>query len=221
MLACGVCGREIEVGVGVKGDECPHCRAPARWRALPSVLSDLVLPRMAPGLRETKPLLGFAVANMEEKCLRPTFPQITSVSLYGSFLPGHIEGVDICDLRRFPDASFCGVYGVSVFDFVVDQAAALRECARVTAPGGVFVTSVLHGHLVDRELPPVILRQVHKRPGYFEYLPDDVKLHAVQVGRGTFVRMMGRAGWSNPRYHLRQGLLAGVDTDWFLGSRAL
>lgn len=211
--ACGHCGAAVGVGVvDPREDYCPACGAPARLRALAAALAWALRGREVGG----KALLGFAVTRAELEVVRRWAPQVMSVSLFGSYRQEHTEGVDIRDLGRFAPASFSGVFGSLIFDYFVEHAQAIRECARVTEPGGFFLTHISAVRLIDGELPPVARGVVRKRAGYFEYLPEDARVESVHTGRTSFLNALSAAGYLAGHCAILDEL-SGAVTDWFLG----
>lgn len=210
---CQLCNKDM----GIMGDKdnCPHCSSPSRTRMLPIVLNALK-DRIPIDLAQSKPLLGFAMTSMERTILNKVFPVLTSVSLYGNYGKDHIEGCDVRDLSRFPDASFSGVFSILVFDYFIEIDTALAECTRVTAPGGIFITCIANGRLVDGEMPPVITKIIKKTETYFPYIPDNANMPSIKVGRETFVNAMKRVGYQAAHYSIQDDV-SGEKTDWFIG----
>jgi SAM-dependent methyltransferase len=202
---------EIMVGKG----NCPHCGSASRTRMLPIVLNALK-DRIPLSLVQSKSLLGFAMTSMERTVLNKVFPVLTSASLYGNYGKDHIEGCDMRDLSRFPDASFSGVFSILLFDYFIEIDAALAECARVTAPGGIFITYIANTRLVDGEMPPTVVKIIEKTETYFPYIPDNANMPSIKVGRETFVNAMKRVGYQAAHYSIQDDA-SGEKTDWFIG----
>lgn len=195
---------------------CPHCSSPARARSLPAVLDKFVGPNLSPALAKEKPLLAFAMTGQERKALAAKFATQTSVSLYGNYGDGHIEGVDARDLSRFPDGSFSGVFSILVFDYFVETEKALAECHRVTAPGGLFFGAVSASRIVDGEMEPKVSYMIEPRPDYFSYIPKGETLADIKVGRTTFVDLMKRVGFKAQHMCVPDNA-SGEKSEWFLG----
>jgi ubiquinone/menaquinone biosynthesis C-methylase UbiE len=210
---CTLCGKIMET-LG-EHNKCPHCMGPPRTRMLPVVLNTLK-DEIPLELVKSKPLLGFAVNDAEEKALSKVFPMLTSASLYGNYRKNHIEGCDVRDLSRFPDNSFSGVFSILLFDYFVEIDQALAECMRVTAPGGVFITHIAHYRLVDGNEPVTVTHIIQPKAGYFEYVPDNANMPSTKLGPRTFIQAMRKAGYQSAHYRM-DDLASGEQTDWFIG----
>ena len=212
-IKCSLCNKIMQTVV--RSNQCPHCMGAPRTRMLPVVLNAL-RDQISLDLAKSKPLLGFAVTGVEEQVLSKVFPTLTSVSLYGNYLKNHIEGCDVRDLSRFPDNSFSGIFSILLFDYFVEIDQALAECARVTAPGGGFITYIAHNRLVNQDLPPTISSIIKKTDTYFHYIPDNANMPSIKVGIQNFINAMQRAGYQAGHYSI-QDLASGEITDWFVG----
>jgi SAM-dependent methyltransferase len=215
-VVCTICKKPIPALE--RGDHCPSCKSPARTRSLPIVLSSLVKPNLKTELASDKPLLAFAVTGAERTELTGAFPKITSVSLFGDYGSGHTEGVDVRDLSRYPDGSFCGVFSILLFDYFVEMERGLAECARVLAPGGMFFTAIGHYRLVDGEFAPAVQNIIKRTDTYFHYVPEGAELANIKVGRQTFVNAMHAAGIEGGHHQIWDEA-AGTKTDWFVGQK--
>ena len=114
---CSLCNKIMEVMI--EKDKCPHCKSASRTRMLPMIL-EMLKDQIPLDLVQSKPLLAFAMTSAERTVLSKIFPTFTSASLYGNYGADHIEGCDVRDLDRFPDAHFCGVFSVLLFDYFVE-----------------------------------------------------------------------------------------------------
>jgi SAM-dependent methyltransferase len=218
---CGICGEASSEAVNI--EDCPHCNSPSRTRSLPIVidrhiaqlfaeLGDQAMPLL------DKPLLSFAMTAAERKVLSKCFNNFTSVSLYGDYGAGHQSGVDARDLSRFEDGAFSGVFSILLFDYFAEHEAAIREAARVTAPGGVFMTLILDGRVRDDDVGPVVMKTIDPRPGYFDYLPEGEKLLSVAVGRNWFLSTMRQAGFEADYVAVTDPISIRT-SHWFIGRK--
>lgn len=208
---CLICNQLMEKLI--QGDKCPHCQSASRTRTFPIVM-DALKSRIPQDLTVSLPLLGFAITGVEENILKPIFPNIISTSLYGTY--GSIEGCDVRDLSRFENNSFCGISSILLFDYFTEIDVALAECARVTAPGGVFITHIAYGRLVDDEMAPTITSIIKKTDTYFPYLPDNANMPSITLGRQTFINKMKRVGYNAAHYSIQDDA-SGIYADWFVG----
>jgi SAM-dependent methyltransferase len=116
----------------------------------------------------------------------------------------HVRG-DEADPRHipFPTATFDAVCSVGVLEHVWetggDEAASLREIARILAPGGTFLTF----HLPNRFgwVEPVF-RRVRKNWHYHQRRYDAAEIHALWAAAGFDVVELGTYNFF-PRNHLR------------------
>ncbi|MBX7248805.1 MAG: class I SAM-dependent methyltransferase [Caulobacteraceae bacterium] len=200
----------------MSNDYCPNCNSPARTRALPPLLDDVVGPAVAKAANLDLPLLGFAMAGIEKQLIDKVFPLVKSVSLFGNYGGDHEMGVDARDLSRYADSSFAGHFSILLYDYFTEQDDGIREAYRVLAPGGIFFTQLGPYRLLDGWDAPYQIKEVRGRPGYFEYLPEGVALADIRVGRQWFLQAMEDAGFKVQwiRAHDRA---TGADLDWFVG----
>lgn len=212
--ACPFCGDDLS---RMEKENCPTCGSPARARSLDPILSETIQPLLA-NAPLSKPLLGFAVTSAERKLLDKHFPHFKSVSLFGNYGSDHEIGVDARDLSRYPDNSFSGVFGILVFDYFAEQEAALRECYRTLAPGGIFFTLIAPYRLLEGAQPPHIDRMIKPRPGYFDYVPPGQELANVKVGRDWFVETMWDVGFEARQVVVRDAA-SGTTSEWFIGKK--
>lgn len=214
---CTVCGNDLKQVEAQQN--CPSCQSRARLRALVPVLSD-ILPDLGPGGEAVgKPLLAFAVTNAEGRQLDPQFPLRRSVSLFGSYAADHESGVDVRDLSRYQDSSFCGVFSSLLFDYFEQHELALAECFRVTAPGGVLLTHLAPYRLLDGHQPPCQAGAIKARPGSFDYLPEGQALPDIKVGREWFLNAMRAAGFAAHLVSVEDSV-PGMVSDWFIGVKS-
>ena len=211
-IPCAICGTDLAGLAMVSEQNCPKCGARPRTRTLPAVVCEDVKPLIA----GAGPLLAFAMTSTEEQIIRPVFPEIISVSLYGKYRSDHLEGVDVRDLSRFADGQFVAITGVLLFDYVPEMDSALAECFRVLADGGVLFTHIAGERLVDGLQPPTAIGVIEKRTGYFDYVPSDANMPSVRVGREWFIEAMGRAGF-DARHVRIEDRPTGTWHDWFVG----
>jgi demethylmenaquinone methyltransferase/2-methoxy-6-polyprenyl-1,4-benzoquinol methylase len=116
----------------------------------------------------------------------------------------------------FPDATFDGVTISFALRNVVDPAAALRELARVTRPGGrLVVCEFSHPTAVPfrrvylsylmRSLPAVA-RRVSSNPDAYVYLAESIRSWPDQAGLAALI---GEAGWGGVAWrNLTGGIVA-------------
>ncbi|QII86721.1 methyltransferase domain-containing protein [Bordetella hinzii] len=214
VTACPMCNSalyEVEAG-----QNCPQCGSRARVRSM-APLVDQYIKNHIPGLAVTKqPLLAFAMTAAEQKLLVPVFKRFKSVSLFGNYGDDHEMGVDMRDLSRYSSDSFSGVFGCLLFDYFPEHEKALRECYRVTEPGGIFFTHIAPYRLLDGDAEPVLKGKIKSRSGYFEYLPEKTELPDVKVGRDWFSDAMKRVGFDVTVVHVRDEP-SGLVSEWFVG----
>lgn len=217
-VVCTLCGEDLRGKVTAKEPNCPGCKARARTRTLPVVVSEVVAPLLEAdrGL----PLLAFAMTSSEEAVETRLFPNFVSASLFGNYRRGHLEGVDVRDLSRFAEGSFSGVSGVLLFDYFVEMEKALAECFRVLAPGGVFFTHIAPYRLLPGEDGPRYKAIIKKREGYFDYLPNEADMPSVLVARAWFLRAMQAAGFE-VHHSIVRDTASGLDHDWFVGRKPI
>lgn len=212
--ACTACGDPLETLV--KDEYCPKCNTPGRTRALAPLLSEVIAPILGESPVRQLPLLGFAMAGVERRLLAPVFPVLKSVSLFGEYGKEHELGVDARDLTRYADDSFSGHFSILLFDYFTEQEQGIREAFRVIAPGGVFMTELGPYRLKDGWEAPYQVKEVRRREGYFEYLPEGVALADIRVGRQWFLQAMEDAGFQ-VRWVQVHDRATGKDLDWFVG----
>ncbi len=214
VTACPVCGnalREVEAG-----QNCPQCGSRARLRAMAPLVNQYIKTRM-PDLTVTEqPLLAFAMTDAERKLLAPVFKRFKSVSLFGTYGDDHETGVDMRDLSRYSNDSFSGVFGCLLFDYFPEHEQALKECYRVTEPGGIFFTHIAPYRLLDGDAEPLLKGRIKSRSGYFEYLPEKTELPDVKVGRDWFSDAMKRVGFDVTVVQVRDEP-SGLVSEWFVG----
>lgn len=214
VVGCPICGDSLQTVES--GQNCQGCGSRARLRSLVPVV-DLYLGKEISGLRESvAPLLGFAMTGAERKILASVFNSFKSVSLFGSYSADHETGVDARDLSRYASDSFSAVFGCLLFDYFAEHELALRQCFRVIAPGGVFLTHIAPGRLLEGDAGPVQKGAIKARPGYFEYLPEKTELPDVKVGRKWFADTMRRAGFQ-PLIIKVEDAVPGMASEWFVG----
>ena len=214
-LACNVCGENMS-GVPVSEPHCPKCGSPPRTRAFVEFLAR----EIAIIVSETpeKPLLAFAMTAKEREILSRCFASFQSVSLYGAYGANHMEGVDARDLSRFPDASFCGHFGILLFDYFTEHDQALAEAARVIEDGGILFHQISSARILEGGAAPISASIIQKRPGYFDYVPDGAKMASIKVGAEWFVAAMERAGF-DASHVVVTDRHSGEVNHWFKGLR--
>ena len=214
---CTICGGAL--GDLSEDENCPHCGSPARTRSLAPIISSVIVPLLSrTEINRSLPLLAFAMTIPEQRLLEPTFPTITSASLYGTYASDHEEGVDARDLARYANGSFSGVFSILVWDYFTEHERALRETYRVLAPGGVFFTLIAGYRLTDGNDAPWVFKEITPRPGYLEYVPADTTLPSIKLGRSWLVDAMRRTGFAADLVSVRD-TASGVTLDWFIGQR--
>jgi hypothetical protein len=215
---CPVCGDPLTVLA--EGGHCPTCKVPARGRSLKPLLDKVVGPYVAKSDAVKLPLLSFAVTDNERKLLSRVFPAFKSVSLYGKYGKDHETGVDIRDLSRYADNSFSGATGILLFDYFPEFEPALGEAYRVIAPGGALFTLILTPRVLADQSMPKVTREIKKKPGYFEYIPEGGVLYNVTVGQDWMLQAMERAGFEGLQVRLLDRPSGEVST-WFVGFKPL
>ena len=152
------------------------------------------------------------------KILSSAFDSFQSVSLYGEYGTDHQSGVDARDLSRYADATFSGYFGIIVYDYFVEHDAALSEAARVVEDNGLFIQHINTPRLTDGDEAPTVYRTIKKRPGYFDYVPDDAAMPSIKVGIRWFLAALDRAGFDGRILDLTDPH-TGERLVWFLGRR--
>jgi SAM-dependent methyltransferase len=213
--ACTLCGGEIAPG-SMRADDCPHCGAPARARSLPALLGELGIAR---DLRANLPALVFAPAGVERKPLGEHFAHLQPVTLYGNYGGDVALGIDARDLSRFAPDSFAAHMSLALFDYFVEQDKALADAFRVLAPGGIFATLIVDGRVRNDASAPAVQYVIEKKPGYYDYWPEDVALLSVAVGRDWLVAALRRAGFADARYIAIPDPASGYVSHWFVGRK--
>ena len=212
--ACPVCQdplREVE-----NGQNCRTCSSRARVRSMAPLLSGYVAPYMRDNPVAKLPLLAFAMIGTEKNFLSPVFQRFKSVSLFGSYSADHEGGVDIRNLSRYEANSFSGVYGSLLFDYFPEHEQALKECFRVIAPGGIFLTHIAPGRILDGNEPPREHGPIKSHTGYFDYLPEEKTLPDVRVGRDWFLAKVEQAGFKPALIRVHDAV-PGLVSEWFVG----
>lgn len=215
---CPICGDPLETLDD--GGYCPTCRAPARARSLPALLERTIVPQVRAAGVVDLPLLTFAATGAEKGVLARTFPQLRSVSLFGDYGDDHETGVDVRDLSRYSDASFSGMFGILLFDYFPEHESALRETARVLAPGGVLFMLILTSRVLPGDGPPEVTRRIEPRAGYFDYIPEGGELLNVTVGQDWLLEAIARAGLHPQQVRLRDPWTR-ESLEWFVGQKPL
>lgn len=211
---CTVCG---SVWSDTYSDpNCPDCSSRPRLRSMYPLVNDWVKGRVKASFLPDLPLLAFSMTGGEKEMLLPVFAKFKSVSLFGTYGSDHEAGVDMRDLSRYGDNSFSGVFGCLLFDYFEEHEAAIRECFRVTAPGGMFIQHIAPYRLVEGKVPPSLTGKIKKREGYFDYLPDQADLPSVTVGKEWFADALKTAGFDTHIVKINDSL-NGTVSEWFIG----
>lgn len=142
-----------------------------------------------------------------------------SVSLFGSYRPGHLLGVDARDLSRFGKASFAAVYGCLLYDYFPEHEQALSEAFRVTAPGGWLLLHIANFRVTEDEREPEIIRTIEPAPGFYDYLPEGAGMSSVRVGGSWFLDAMRAAGYREASRTRYVDEASAVPCDWFEGRK--
>jgi ubiquinone/menaquinone biosynthesis C-methylase UbiE len=199
-----------------KKENCKSCGSRPRLRSLAPLLPEILAPLRSARIKDDLPLLSFAMTTGERKLLETVFPKFKSVSLYGNYGSEHESGVDARDLSRFPADTFAGHFSVLLFDYFEEHDAALKEAYRVIAPGGLLITHIAQYRLSDDMTPATTVRVIQSRQGYMDYVPKEVGLPDVKVGRRWFLDALRRAGFQT-RWVQVEDLSTGLFLDWFIG----
>lgn len=209
---CTICNTEI----GSSQDEnCKKCGSRPRTRTLPILIRDFV----APHIKLYKPngsLLAFSMTDTEEHALRSQFSTIVSVSLYGNYRSGHINGVDVRDLNRFRDGEFSAISSILLFDYFIEIEIAIAECFRVLSEGGIFFTHIAGYRLLDGNESPRVKSFIETRLGYFDYLPSEANMPSILVGREWFISAIEKAGFAAQHVYIEDPITKKIH-DWFIG----
>jgi hypothetical protein len=180
-------------------------------------MEEIVWPTIDHSLAARAPILAFAPAGSERDLIDHGIA-IKSVSLYGDYGDEHQEGVDVRDLHQFDVASFCGAYGILLFDYFVEHEQALAELGRVIAPGGMFFTHIGPDRIEDGAEPPRSEKEIESRDDYFDYLPENHGIVDIRVGRQWLVDAIGRNGF-DPMHVYVEDVPTGMVHEWFVGRR--
>ena len=215
LTSCPICGDPIETVVD--GENCPGCNQRARTRSLGPLMEEVVWPAIDQTLAARAPLLAFASVQSERKLIDHGIA-LTSVSLYGNYGSEHQEGVDVRDLQAFETASFCGAYSILLFDYFLEHERALRELARVIAPGGMFFTLIGPHRILEGNEPPKSEQEIEARADYFDYLPESHGMLDIKVGRRWLLEAIGRSGF-DPLHAYVEDVPTGKVHEWFVARR--
>jgi ubiquinone/menaquinone biosynthesis C-methylase UbiE len=216
-IPCDICG--FDLASLPKGEvNCPQCSARPRSRTIVPLMHEHVRTLIGSHSEIAKPLLSFAMVETEEKALKAVFSSFLSASLYGNYRTGHQEGVDVRDLSRYQPASFIGAFGSLLFDYFEEHDQALAELARVIVPGGILFTHIAPYRLTPDDAPPKDTGAIKKRPGYFDYVPNDANMPSIKVGVNWFMQALERAGFAAQHVAIVDRH-SGETIDWFIGIR--
>lgn len=210
---CEVCGGPMN---GHDRTRCPKCNSAVRTRSVAHAMSDLAAPLLDNDAFIKKPALCFSMDGMERQILSRHLPNLKSVSLYGNYHAVHEMGVDARDLSRFADREFCMAYSCAMFDYFTEHEQALREAYRVLAPGGVFLTYLEPPRILDGDAAPFVAQKVMRRPGYYDYVPEDHGMVSIRVGRDWLLEAMRRVGFE-ARSQKFTDASSGEQSEWFVG----
>ena len=125
--------------------------------------------------------------------------------------------MDVRDLHKFEQASFCGAYSILLFDYFVEHEQALRELARVIAPGGMFFTHIGSHRIAPGLEPPKSYGEIDAQET-FEYLPEGHGLLNIRVGRDWLIDAIRRSGF-DPVHVYVEDVPTGNEYEWFVGRR--
>lgn len=214
-VSCTVCGFDLST-TPQSEPNCPNCRARPRTRVFVDFAKTYIKPIVDNRPRSDKPLLAFAMTDMEQKILAPHFDSFKSVSLYGNYRQGHESGVDARDLSRYADGAFAGHHCILLFDYFSEHEQALKEAYRVTEDGGLFIHHMNTARLVEGSMPPKAAYTIQKRAGYFDYVPDEAAMPSVKVGIDWFLAAMKSIGFES-RHIVMNDRHTGEAIHWFLG----
>ena len=215
LTSCPICGDPIKTVVD--GENCPGCNQRARVRSLGPVMEEVVWPTMDKSLASRAPMLAFSTTE-DERNLVDHGITVRPTSLYGDWGGSENQpGVDVRDLHTFEQASLCGAYSILLFDYFVEHEQALRELARVIAPGGVFFTHIGSNRMAPGLEPPKSYGEIDAKET-FEYLPEGHGLLSIRVGRDWLIDAIRRSGFE-PVHVCVEDVPTGNEYEWLVGRR--
>ena len=219
-FTCSKCGKIHDKANNSKKRNCSHCNGIPRHRSLPYLLSNIMPKYSDAKIIESLPLLAFAPDGIEQRYLKKYFKDIKIASLWGKYSSDSEVGVDARDLSRYKDNSFSGVYSMGTYDFIPEQEQAIKEAYRVIAPGGIFMILIIHYRLLDDNSPPVVSEIMKSSDNWSAYIPREVDITSIKVGKKWYVNAMNKAGFKGHLIDIYDEI-SGETVTWFIGEKPL
>ena len=210
---CTLCGEYSFEEAGM-GSECPNCSRRTRQRSLP-IIAEVLKPLI--DKNKDGELLAFALTGIENDHIGSHFKSIFSASLYGNYGQKHTSGVDVRDLSRFESSRFSAFFSSLLFDYFVEHREALNEIFRVLRKGGIFVTHIAEGRILEGDVEPNLHKLIRSKPGSFEYL-GECEIPSIKVGKKWLLGCMKQCGFQSCAIEIYDSG-NGERITWFIGKK--
>ncbi len=217
-FTCSICGKIHNPSKHPGTRDCCNCDSRPRARTLPYLISKILKDNLNIKLAQEKPILAFSASNTEIDYLKKYFAKITSVSLYGKYGKDGKDNIDLRDLSKYEEKSFSAVYSMCVYDYFLEHEKAISEAYRVLAPGAVLITQIMTRRLKQDNSPPSFKSFTKSKDNYMSYIPRDVKITTITVGKKWYVNAMNNAGFTGKYYDIYDEI-SGENITWFIGKK--
>ncbi len=220
-LTCSICGEINTSEEKFAENLCSNCQAAPRIRTLPVIFKILKKSFIKYNLVENLPILAFSATDFERKEIKKVFKKIKLVALYGE--PNNYDtttlGVDIRDLSKYEDDKYSGIYSMVVFDYFSEHEQALKESYRVISPGGIFMTLITSNRLQSNDSTLIVTSRFHANDHRMSYIPRDVELCSVSLGKIWFMNLMDKVGFQSSYIDIYDEASKETNT-WFIGIKS-